>query len=63
MKKEALVIVNGDYQNTGKLRNSVNDSRDIASFLKNVGFSVSHFSDLEQDEFWEEVENFGLELF
>jgi uncharacterized caspase-like protein len=48
MKKVALVIGNGDYQNTGKLRNPVNDSQDIAKFLRNVGFSVSL---LEQDEF------------
>jgi uncharacterized caspase-like protein len=45
--KTALVIGNGEYQNTAKLRNTRNDVKDITNFLKSVGFRVSHFSDLE----------------
>jgi hypothetical protein len=57
--KTALVIGNGEYQNTAKLRNTKNDAKDVANFLESVGFRVSHFSDLELEEFEEEIERFG----
>jgi hypothetical protein len=39
-QKYALVIGNGNYTNTTRLNNPVNDANDIATTLQNLGFTV-----------------------
>ena len=45
--KFALVIGNGDYANVSKLRNPVNDANDMASVLRELGFSVEVLLDAD----------------
>lgn len=40
-KRIALVIGNGDYASTGKLRNTLSDAKAMAATLKNLGFEVT----------------------
>lgn len=47
-KHIALVIGNGDYQNTGKLRNPRNDAQDVAVALERIGFEVILRLDLDK---------------
>jgi hypothetical protein len=59
MKKVALVIGNGDYQNTDSLKNPVNDSRDIKNSLEKLGFSVVYGENLTRKEIGEKLFQFG----
>ena len=54
----ALVIGNANYP-SGHLRNPVNDARDIAQTLEEVGFSVIYKEDLTQREMKEAIRSFG----
>ncbi|EJF06711.1 hypothetical protein ThvES_00011830 [Thiovulum sp. ES] len=59
MKKVALVIGNGDYQNTGKLKNPVNDSRDMKTSLEQLGFQVIYGENLSKKEMNRKLSEFG----
>lgn len=45
-RRVALVIGNGTYEEAGTLVNPVNDSRDMAAKLRNIGFEVIEANDL-----------------
>jgi hypothetical protein len=59
MKKVALVIGNGDYQHTAKLKNPINDSRDIKSSLEKLGFEVVYGENLTKKEMNKKLSEFG----
>jgi uncharacterized caspase-like protein len=48
--KTALVIGNGDYQNTAQLKNPTNDSQDIKNALESLGFKVFYGENLKKRE-------------
>lgn len=58
-KRIALVIGNSDYRNTATLPNPVNDSVDIATALKNVGFTVLLERNLDKHSMEEAVARFA----
>jgi len=58
-KRIALVIGNSDYRNTATLPNPVNDSEDIATALKNVGFTVLLERNLDKHSMEEAVARFA----
>ena len=49
-QKFALVIGNGNYVNTTKLNNPVNDANDMAAVLQGLGFSVDKVLNGTQDQ-------------
>ena len=55
----ALVIGNADYQHATALQNATNDARDIADALNAVGFSVSGYTDLTDEEMGQAVRSFA----
>jgi len=69
-KKLALVIGNAAYQNSGSLKNPVNDANLLASTLQEFGFKVTKLTDanLKQMqeaaiEFTREITNYDIALF
>ncbi|HKL67076.1 MAG TPA: caspase family protein [Bacteroidales bacterium] len=61
-KRLALVIGNGIYANGGILSNPENDANDIADRLKNLGFDVMLFNNVDQKNFKKAIDNFGMRL-
>jgi leucine-rich repeat protein SHOC2 len=59
LKKSALVIGNGDYQNTDRLKNPLNDSRDIKNSLEKLGFEVIYGENLTKKEITRKLNQFG----
>jgi hypothetical protein len=57
-KRYALVIGNASYQ-IGALRNPKNDATDMAATLKNLGFDVSLYVNLGQEEMIKRIREFG----
>jgi hypothetical protein len=57
----ALVIGNGAYSD-GALANSVNDARDIAAALRQLGFSVSSGENLSRRQMEEKIRDFGQKI-
>lgn len=55
--RAALIIGNGDY-NAGRLKNSVNDAKEISKVLKNLKFDVTSYYNLNRREILKAVENF-----
>ena len=49
-QKFALVIGNGNYANTTKLNNPVNDANDMAAALQALGFTVDKVLNGTQDQ-------------
>lgn len=62
LKKLALVIGNGSYQNAGYLRNPTNDAQDISKVLKELGFDVMFYLDLNLVGLKKAIDQFGLKL-
>ena len=60
-RRIALVIGNNAYE-TSPLRNSINDARDIARALSEVGFEVSFQENLSQKEMKQAIQSFGERL-
>lgn len=60
-RRVALVIGNGNYKEA-PLRNPVNDARDMASALKQVGFEVTHGENLSQNEMKRNIRAFGDQI-
>jgi Leucine-rich repeat (LRR) protein len=61
VKKVALVIGNGDYQNTTKLKNPTNDSSDIRKILEKLDFKVFYGENLKQIDFRRLVRDFSAQ--
>lgn len=61
-ERVALVIGNSNYQNTRALRNPANDSADMATSLRQLGFDVIEAQDLSGDQFSEVVSQFSRKL-
>ena len=59
--RTALVIGNGAYS-SGSLKNPVNDATDMATMLKNLGFSVTLKKEATLQEMDEAIEAFGNSL-
>ena len=62
IQKFALVIGNGDYTGLGKLKNPVNDAKDMADILTYLGFTVDLLSDTSLPEMEEAVLRLGSRL-
>ncbi len=60
-KKAALVIGNGNYL-ASSLANPENDARAMARVLKNIGFEVSEYENLNQSQMKMAIDDFGLKL-
>jgi len=60
-KRIALVIGNGNYMDA-PLRNPVNDATDMASALRQLGFSVTLKTDANQRAMKEAIRSFGKKL-
>jgi hypothetical protein len=60
-QRTALVIGNGSYS-TGPLKNPVNDATDMASALKQAGFTVILKKNARLQEMEDAIENFGNRL-
>jgi len=58
----ALVIGNADYQRITKLRNTVNDARDIGESLKKLGYQVDLKLNLGQMQMVDAIEAFSVKL-
>ena len=57
----ALVIGNADYANS-PLTNPVNDASDMASTLRESGFTVALRLNADRQEMWEAIREFGDDL-
>ena len=59
----ALVIGNSDYADTiNSLKNPVNDAKDIAASLEELGFEVKFVENADKIKMEKEIEKFGLQL-
>ena len=59
----ALVIGNSDYADTiNSLKNPVNDAKDIAASLEELGFEVKFVEDANKTTMNKEIEKFSLQL-
>ncbi|MBN1648963.1 MAG: SUMF1/EgtB/PvdO family nonheme iron enzyme [Spirochaetales bacterium] len=58
----ALVIGNSNYAELGKLKNPLNDAKDIAAALKKIGFEVELFLDADLAKMETGVVNLGRRL-
>ena len=58
----ALVIGNSDYQHGGILLNPVNDAVDISQALRNTGFEVIEYKNLDYVGMKRTIDQFGLKL-
>jgi tetratricopeptide (TPR) repeat protein len=61
-KRLALVIGNSHYQNSGALKNPVNDARAMASTLQSLGFEVMKYEDVTQAQMKQAINAFGTKL-
>ena len=61
-RRLALVIGNGEYEFSGKLRNTVNDANLMASTLKELGFDVIKKTDASKTEMEQAILDFSREL-
>ena len=61
-QKFALVIGNGNYTNTTKLNNPVNDANDMAAALQGLGFTVNKVLNGTQDQMVNAVMNLKRQL-
>lgn len=61
-KRVALVIGNADYQKTSRLQNPVNDARDVAAALRELGFEVFAGENESADGMKRLVNTFGQRL-
>ena len=61
-KRLALVIGNSAYPTTSRLDNPVNDAKDMATTLTDLGFEVMLFTDLDKKKLRKAVEDFGFRL-
>lgn len=55
----ALIIGNGEYEHTTRLKNPVNDATALAEKLKELGFEVVHGNNLTKEMIEKRVEAFG----
>jgi uncharacterized caspase-like protein len=61
LRKGALVIGNGNYTSS-ILANPENDARAIATILKNMGFVVYKYENLNQSQMKKAIDDFGINL-
>jgi len=62
-KRLALLIGNSDYIYGGSLSNPVNDVRAMAEALKEVGFEVMKYENLQQKDMKKSIDDFGKNLY
>ncbi len=58
----ALVIGNGDYEKTSKLKNPVNDAIAMSIALRQVGFTVMEYTNVSRAEMIKAAREFGILL-
>ena len=61
-KRLALIIGNAIYEGSNKLANPVNDAGDMATALKNLGFDVLQFTNLDSKAMRQAINSFGEKL-
>ena len=59
MKKVALIIGNGNYLHSGRLKNPTNDSRDMKNSLEKLGFEISYGENLTKKDMNRKLKEFG----
>ena len=59
MKKVALIIGNGNYLHSGRLKNPTNDSRDMKNSLERIGFEIIYGENLTKKEMNRKLKEFG----
>mgnify|MGYP003639577432 CR=1 FL=1 len=57
----ALIVGNGDYQNTSKLTNPTNDAKAVAAMLEKLNFKVITLLDADVDAFYDGIDRFKRE--
>ena len=60
-QRSALVVGNGDYE-FSPLKNPTNDALDVASVLREVGFSVRHLQNVSRKELRQAIREFRDDL-
>jgi uncharacterized caspase-like protein len=60
-RRTALVIGNGSYRSS-PLKNPVNDAKDMAEALRNLGFSVTLRTDADLRAMKKSIKDFGRDL-
>jgi uncharacterized caspase-like protein len=60
--KLALVIGNADYKNFTKLRNPVNDAKDMGDLLEQLGFTVTLRQNLDRAQMLEAIQAFNKQI-
>ncbi|MEN8216692.1 MAG: SUMF1/EgtB/PvdO family nonheme iron enzyme [Pseudomonadota bacterium] len=58
----ALLIGNDKYENVASLRNPVNDAKDMAEIIKNLGYEVILKTDAGRKAMIEAIQDFGAKL-
>ena len=61
-KRLALVIGNADYQNISRLANSANDAVLMSQTLRDLGFEVMSFTNLDRKTMTDKIYDFGDKL-
>ncbi|GAB3542744.1 caspase family protein [Spirosoma fluminis] len=61
-KRLALIIGNSSYPATSRLTNPVNDAQDMAATLRELGFEVMLYTDLDKKKLRKAVDDFGYKL-
>lgn len=61
-RRVALIVGNADYKHASRLRNPLNDANDMAKVLRSLGFEVVVGTDLDQQAFASQVDQFGRML-
>lgn len=61
-KRKALVVGIADYDYADDLNNPENDAKDMADVLKQLGFDVSEYTNLDQDDLRKAIDEFGDNL-
>ena len=60
--KKAIVIGNQNYRHISKLRNAINDAKDIKQILEAKYFDVSYYENLPFLKFLNIIQNFLVDL-
>ena len=61
-KRLALIIGNADYPGANKLGNPLNDANDMAAALKNLGFEVLSYTNVDGKAMRRAIDEFGNKL-
>ncbi len=61
-KRLALVIGNSSYPGSSQLANPANDAQDVATTLRDLGFEVMLYTNLDKKKMRQAIDDFGFKL-